>query len=264
MIFVQQTFDCFKQDLTGILGDNLFEIIIHGSYVLDDFQPGKGDLDYMVLTNENLDDAINTRLFELHDKYRTEKHLLLHQLEGAFYPKHYLKELSLPFTGCYIGTTRSGWRTISSFQNSFIDLKLIKEHGTHLLGIDVEIYSPSESEIIKEFTESINSFISCTKVIQNRETGMWVSIIHLCARTLFYLSNNRIASKTEACHWCTERAELELFKEQFKNAENRRYPYGEEVVLISTRAACIELLIFTKKLLLPFVKEFDSIGIRKV
>ena len=95
-----QTFNHLKQDLKLILGDNLFEIIIHGSYALNDFRPGLGDLDYMVVTNENLDNSTNSRLFELHDRYRSERELLLHQLEGTFYPKHFLRELSLPFVGC--------------------------------------------------------------------------------------------------------------------------------------------------------------------
>ncbi len=245
----RQTLDQFKRDLILLLGDNLFDIIIHGSYALDDFQPGKGDLDYMVVTNENLDDAINTRLFELHDKYRIEKHLLLHQLEGAFYPKHLLRELSLPFTGCYIGTTRKGWRTIHTFRNSFIDLKLIKEHGIHLLGRDVEFYSPSEAEIIREFAESINSFILCSKTDQNRETEMWISCIHLCARIVFYLSEGRMASKTEACRWCISSTELKRFSAVFKFAENLRYPYENVLIAYDLQVSCILLLQYIQDVL---------------
>ena len=249
MEVAQKTFDQFKYDLAEILGDNLYEVIIFGSYVLDDFHLGKGDLDYMVATNEDLDLETNSRLFELHEKYRREKKLYLHQLEGTFYPKHFLKELTLPFTGCYVGTTRSGWSTISSFRNSFIDLKLIRERGIHLLGMDVEFYAPSETEIIREFAESIDSFISCTQTRQKTETGMWVSIIHLCARILFYLSKGRVASKTEACRWCHSSAELKQFSSIFMYAENRRYPYENTIVPESITTNCRMLLEYLQDLL---------------
>ncbi len=260
---VQQTFDCFKQDLTGILGDNLFEVIIFGSYVLDDFHPGKGDLDYMVVTNEDLDSKTNSRLFELHDNYRLEKKLYLHQLEGTFYSKDFLKNLTSPFTGCYIGTTRSGWRTISSFQNSFMDLKLINENGIYLLGNNPSIYNPADSHILKEQIRDLDNFFTSAATAKTTGPGLWITIIQWCSRTIFFYSTGRIASKTEACHWCAERPELEPFREQFKNAAGKRYPFGEEVLSISTRAACLALLKFTKKFLLQFVKQFTSIGIHK-
>ena len=249
MNIVQQTFDCFKHDLAEILGDNLFEIIIHGSYVLDDFRPNLGDLDYMVVTNENLDDSMNTRLFELHDRYRSERKLLLHQLEGTFYPKHFLKKLSLPFTGCYIGTRRTGWRKISSFQNSFIDLRLINDHGMYLFGENPKIYNPVDSQIQKEHISDLDPFVTSAATAKSRGIGLWMAIVHWCSRTIFYHSTGRIVSKTEACRWCAERPDLEPFRELFKIAESRRYPYGEEAVSSSTKAVCMALLEFTRKYL---------------
>ena len=75
MKIAQQTFDQFAEDLMDILKENLFEIIIHGSYVLGDFKANLGDLDYMVITNTRLDEETNSKLFDLHDKYRSERYL---------------------------------------------------------------------------------------------------------------------------------------------------------------------------------------------
>lgn len=263
MEITQKTFDQYKEDLVRILGNNLFEIVIFGSCVLQDFHPGRGDLDFLVVTNDDLDNTTISRLIRLHEKYRTEKKHCLHQLEGTFYPKHFLKKLSLPFTGCYIGTNRAGWCTISSFQNSFMDLRLINEHGMYLLGGNPKIYSPLSSEILKDQFSDLESFLSSAETGRNVGVGMWIAIVHWCSRTIFYHSTGRIGSKTEACRWCTERSELEPFRELFKNVENRRYPYGEEAVSISTKAACIALLKFMKKFLLLFVRQFASSGIHK-
>ncbi|MCD4706457.1 MAG: hypothetical protein K8S62_01815 [Candidatus Sabulitectum sp.] len=249
-----QTFDQFKKDLTEILGENLFEIIIHGSYVLGDFRPGFGDLDYIAVSNDNLDDATNSSLFKLVDQYRSSRKLLLHQLEGTFYPKRFLHELSLPFTGCYIGTGRKGWRTIITFQNSLMDLRLINQHGISLLGKNLQIYNPDNSEIMREQITDIKAFIHPARTVKNAGTGMWMTIIHWCSRTIFYHVNSRIASKTEACSWCAEQPELKAFREVFKNAEGRRYPFGEAAATDEVKTACIALLSYTESFLTGTLK----------
>lgn len=253
-----QTFDCFIEDMTEILGENLFEIIIHGSYALGDFRPDLGDLDYMVVTGENLDKATNSRLFELHDQYRSRKKLLLHQLEGTFYPKQFLHELSLPFTGCYIGTGRKGWRTISTLQNSFMDLRLINQHGISLLGKNLQIYNPDDSEIIKEQITDLEAFINSARTAKRADIEIWMTIAHWCSRTIFYHANGEIASKTEACRWCIERAEMEAFKEVLKNAEGRRCPYGKAAVTDEVKTACIALLSYTENFLLSIDGQSDN------
>ena len=59
----------FKTDLISILGDNLYEILIHGSYVLGDFTPNSGDLDYTILAEHNLSNSSIAKLYKLHDGF---------------------------------------------------------------------------------------------------------------------------------------------------------------------------------------------------
>ncbi len=64
---LSSTFEKFKADFYAILGNNLLDIIIFGSVALHDFRPGKGDIDYFVITNVDLNESINDKLFLLHD-----------------------------------------------------------------------------------------------------------------------------------------------------------------------------------------------------
>lgn len=242
MKIARQTFDCFTRDLTEILGENLFEIIIHGSYALGDFRVNLGDLDYIVVTNNNLDEPTNSRLFELHKKYRSERYLLLHQLEGTFYPKHFLKTLGGQFTGCYIGTGRKGWKTITSLQNSYMDLRQINEHCIKLLNKNLRIYNPSESEISEEQKSDLKAFKDSAKLNNDTEIEFWISTIHWCSRTIFYVANRKIGSKTKACHWCSQQPELEAFIDLFKEAEGQRFPYKETGTQDQIKDTCIALL----------------------
>jgi hypothetical protein len=147
---VRKTLDQFRLDLLEILGSDLYEIVIHGSYALGDFVPFKGDLDDTVLTTEDLVDTSILKLLALHDRYRQERQLLLHQLEGTFYPWRVLAGPAEPFVGCYVGTSRAGWRKITTFQNSWIDLRVMEESGIRLIGNQLSFFHPSPSEVVAE------------------------------------------------------------------------------------------------------------------
>ena len=157
MLIVRKTLNRFRNDIEEILTGNLYEIIIHGSYALGDFTPHKGDLDYTVLTKTDIDPSHIDRLSALHDRYRQVRELVLYQLEGTFYPKYVLRDISSTFCGCYIGTGRKGWRSITTFQNSLIDLKTMQEKGIRLLGNPVEFYSPTSAEITEEQKTTIKN-----------------------------------------------------------------------------------------------------------
>lgn len=242
MKIAQQTFDQFTDDLKDILKENLFEIIIHGSYVLDDFRANLGDLDYIVLTNRSLDENTNTKLFRLHEKYRSERSMLLHQLEGTFYPKHFLENLKGQFSGCYIGS--SSMKTITALKNSYMDLRLINEQGILLLGTSPQIYNPGEPEILNAQISDLKAFRDSAMQSNDTKIGLWISAIHWCSRTLFYLANRKIGSKTDACHWCIQQPKLKAFKSWFKEVECLRSPYKETRIPEKAKDACLSLLGF--------------------
>lgn len=240
MQIAQDTFYRFTEDIRLILGDNLFEIIIHGSYVLHDFRANLGDLDFIVLTNDSLDEQMNKNVFRLHEKYRSEKSLLLHQLEGTYYPKSYLMNLNGQFLGCYIGTSRL--KSITTFQNSFMDLRLVNQHGLMLLGNTCDIYNPSESELLNEQKTDCLAYRNTISRNCQSDIGLWISLIHWSTRTLFYLSNVEIESKTKTSQWCAEQSDLEEFQDLFNYAKKLRFPYKGAILQDGAKASCIRLL----------------------
>lgn len=132
MQIVEKTLSRFTEDLKLILKDDLFKIIIHGSYVPDDFQANQGDIDFLILTHRNSDDVVNADLIGLHEGYREDRKFLLHQLEGTYYPKSFMRNPEETLYGLYIGTT--GMKPITSRKNSYMDLRLINRKGLRLFG----------------------------------------------------------------------------------------------------------------------------------
>ncbi len=219
----QKTLKRFTDDIRRILQRDLHEVIIHGSYVLGDFKPGHGDIDFVVLTRNNLDEASGERLIELHQGYRNSTSLLLHQLEGCYYPKQFLRNLTGEFLGCYIGT--SSIRMITTLQNSLMDLHLMNRRGLKLLERSCIIYDPGYAELVSQQMRDCLAFSRSLPRMKSSEMGFWVSLVHWCARTLFFQANGEVASKTEACRWCIEKTDLLEFKDIFQWAEPLRYPY---------------------------------------
>jgi len=240
MQIVEETLRQFADDLRLILKENLFEIIIHGSYVLDDFQANQGDIDFLVLTHDNLDDETAAKLIGLHTGYRKTGRLLLHQLEGTYYPESFMRNPEETLSGLYIGTT--GMKPIDSRKNSYMDLSLINTKGLMLLCSQAETFDPSEEDLIEEQKVDSQGFRGTIENSNSIDFGFWISLIHWCARTYFYRAKGKIGSKTEACQWCARQPALADFKQLFNMAESSRYPYENREILKTTKTKCIKLL----------------------
>lgn len=237
---VRETFRRFENDLRTILDDSLFEIIIHGSYVLGDFRPNFGDLDFMVLCEKSLDEGTIESLSSLHTGYRSDKPLLLHQLEGSYCPKSIMRNPEEPFVGFYVGTTRM--KPINSRQNSYMDFSLIQQQGLFLLGSNCEVYEPGGEELLNQQFSDCAAFRRTLSEIGSIDAGFCISLIHWGARTLFHRAKGRIASKTEACRWCSEQKDLKEFRDLFIFAEPLRSPFGEATMNSRTGESCTGLL----------------------
>lgn len=244
MVIVEETLSRFHEDLEHAYGGRLVDVVIHGSYVLGDFAPHRGDLDFVVLFQSDMRDAEVTRFLRLFDEYRSSKALLLHQLEGTAYPSRAVADPRAKLVGCYVGTTRSGWRKVESFQNSWIDLRLIGERGRSLAGRRIDVYEPSEDEILAEQIGSLRHLEKALASPAGASIGLFYAVVHWCARTIVYRSTRRISSKSQACESCFDGMAPRRFAELFRLAKRQRHPYPSEAVDPALRRAVDGLLEF--------------------
>ena len=246
--------------IDGVFKDFLSEVekivdlkcaILSGSAVLGDFKEGNGDLDFMMLTKKALTDTECDKLFELHDKYRLQSvDNMFSRLEGCYYPFEMIERpIKSRAKGCYIGTSRKGWKRTDSFVNSLMDLKIIKLHGRFYKGEELrpKIYEPSEVELTKEIFQKINEAIKQYPDLKN-SIGWLVSVVHLCLRSQFFIETGKIASKTASVTWFLEKTPGNKWKEALLFCRDARYPYpkaSEEQIAAISKAA-FELLKLIK------------------
>jgi len=242
MKILDQTFKRFLQDLEAILGSGLRDVIIHGSCALGDFRPHKGDIDYIVMTANNLDERVLTRLFAIHDSYRDNHELLLDQLEGTFYPEEYISTLDGNFIGAYIGTGRSGWRQTSKLENSLIDLRVASSRGISLLGRPITIYNPSDNQIRLELSSTLRNLNDRLNGPSIEPFGNLMSIVHWSTRALCFLETGGIVSKGEGCRWARTKLDPQIYNDILFIAENERFPYNTEKLKDWMTKKCASIL----------------------
>ena len=244
---VKKTLEQFDLDLKRILMNNYLDIILYGSTSLGYFAPNYGDIDFIVVLRENLNDDRINLIYELHDEYRSKKfNNLEYQLEGVYYPKNVLENINLDFIGCYIGTGRKGWRKTTEFQLNVFDLIQIKNNGICYNKGKYNIYEPSENEIKKFVLEEIDKN---NKLLDENIIPSHV-VIQFAARTIFYIENKRIGSKQESCRQYSEKMngnELinicgEKYTKNYREIE-KQYPDHREIA----RQSLIDLIEIVKK-----------------
>ncbi len=244
---VEQTLTRFKNDLQDRFGSRLHDLIVHGSIVLGDFRPNRGDIDFVALFTDEPSESDASILFDLFASYRDRSELLLHQLEGTFYAESAVKDPRGTMPCVYIGSASSSWGMSYSFRNSLMDLRLIAESGGSLFDRPIDVYKPSEPELLQEqrdtarvWQESLSS--------KKSSVGLAVGVTHWCARTILYRKDGMLYSKTAACLICAGKSELREFEGLLRVCANLRHPYPETIKHLSSSQAGLLLTHVTAML----------------
>ena len=225
----------FSNRLKVILEDNLVSVILFGSAVLCDFTPGKGDLDFVVVVRNDLSNDDCNKLFELHDLMRTgKKGVLAKQLEGTYYPINIIKnpKTSKAF-GCYVGTSRKGWKRIDSNCNSLIDYLIIREYGMTCYGEDITplFFNPSRKELLEEIRNGFDLNIEMASKIKDPDYA--ASMFTWGPRALCYAMTGKILSKSSASEWYTSEFPDTEWTPLVTYSKKLRYPLtSNEIALL--------------------------------
>ena len=141
-----------------------------------------------------------------------------------FYQKNDLIDYISNVNGLYIGTTRSGWRRINRMTSSMTDFKLINQAGVKLFGRVLNIYKPTALDLKEERVKEYESMRTTFKSIVHPV------FIHWICRSLYYLIQNKIGSKTESCDLVTKLTKNNDILDLVNKVRNIRFPYPDNVL----------------------------------
>lgn len=219
----------FSGEISRIIKDNLLSVLLYGSTTLNDFTIGKGDIDFVVITKDNLSNDECEDLISFHDLMRNGIYgELAVQLEGAYFS---YDMISQPYKskglGLYIGTNRKGWKKIERCILSKADLAIINRYGYIVYGEEVldDIYTPSHIELKEEFLRMIDSNLKVADEIKS--LGFSLHLIHTGIRGLYTYLFNDFISKGEASDWYCKWSSSSKWKELITEVSNLRHPISK-------------------------------------
>jgi hypothetical protein len=198
----------FVEDIQSILGDRFIGLYLYGSLAIGDFDPETSDIDFLVLTRDELPDDQFGSLREMHACFNQSGLTWSNKIEAAYIPLSALRRPGSPHA-LYPQIERStdlirspleiGW----AFQRH-----TLWEHGVTVSGPPIRsLVDPVKREEMRQAAAAIVGGWQ----EQSRQDQPWIAWAHqrgsqafivltLC-RIRFSLETGSVASKPAAARW---------------------------------------------------------------
>ncbi len=217
----------FELDLSGILEDNITDVIIHGSTVTGGFIKGKGDIDFLVFINGKISDAQKEQIFQYHRNIRMKK-TLASQLEGCYYNLD--KETKKVIGGIYLGTSERGWKEVNQIVHNKVNMAEVVSnyYSTRKSGILDEIFKFTWEEVEDELKMQSKSNLSM--IDEYDDYGFKVYAIYVSARSLYTIEKKDFISKGESLKWILEKGKYHKYQELIEECSKLRNPLTQDEI----------------------------------
>ena len=212
--------ELFLRMIRDDLGEWLLSVLLYGSILFDDLSPGYGDLDFLAVVADDLDEPASERLTALRAPLRSGEYgLYCQMIEGAFLPANMLSP-DAQGKALWWGTTSE--RLWHKNQLGPFVLHTIREQGLVIWGEDLRRRIPKirKHEILQEL------LLHCTASrAHSKPTSLQcLDFLLTPARELLWLKTGKLSSKSEAADWGYRNAKGEWRKHLPRAKFLRRNP----------------------------------------
>ena len=192
----------------AVLREKLVGFYLYGSLSLGDFDPQSSDVDFLIVTTEDLSGKVLEELRDMHASISSSGLPYANRLEGSYIPRAALRRYdphnaSHPTIGVdwefHVGQHGGNW---------VIERHIVREHG-------VIVWGPSPSTLIdpvpqRELREAVCEMLRDFWQAQLAESE-WLrsrdyqafAVLTMC-RALYTLSQGAVVSKPEAAAWARQ------------------------------------------------------------
>lgn len=191
-----------------ILGQNFVGLYLHGSLAMGDFNLKRSDIDFLVVTNQEISDETLEALKMAHDVIRTSHSDWSDKLEGPYVPQAALRRFD-PSQAIHPWLNRNGRLQREKFDSDWlIQLYILREYGICVAGPDLKtLIDPVEPVDLKRAQLAVLHEwwlpqLEDHKKLQSAEYQSYA--ILTMARALYTLRYGAIVSKPKAAEWTQE------------------------------------------------------------
>ncbi len=243
---VNLALEVFLREIHGLLASRLVSVVLYGSVVFDDLAPAYGDLDFVAVVQDDLADQTCVRLADIRRPLRSGDYgAICQMIEGAFRPR---KMLNPDVTGQAFWWGTSSERKWQRNELGWFVLHVIRECGIVVWGADPrrEVPEVSREVMAEELAAGWRDAQRHMKPGELHCVGWLLEI----ARSLLWLREGRLSSKSEAADW------------GYRNAQGdwrRMLPRAKRVRLNPTLANCADVKAWLDGLAGPIGEAYEEL-----
>jgi hypothetical protein len=198
----------FLVAVQAILAEKLLGFYLYGSLSLGDFDPGSSDVDFLIVTTEELSGKVLDTLREMHATLAANGNLYAQRLEGSYISRAALQRYD-PNNARHptIGIDRE-FQVARHGSNWIIERHIVREHGVIVWGPSPRslIDPVSPHELRTAVYEALEQFwqqqLTGPEWLRPRDYQAF-AVLTMC-RALYTLSQGEIVSKPAAAAWALQ------------------------------------------------------------
>jgi hypothetical protein len=202
---VNAVLDELCSNVQAILGDQMIGIYLDGSLVMGDFNPQTSDIDFVVVTADELPSEILSELADMHARLAVGFLPWGNELEGSYIPLRALRRYE-PENATHPNIQRGGRLNVEYHGSDWVIHRyILREHGVPLAGpppqalIDPLLPDDLRQAVLGLLGEWWAPMLNNQAHLQSRDYQNY-TILTMC-RALYTLRHGEVVSKPVAARW---------------------------------------------------------------
>jgi hypothetical protein len=190
----------------AILGDYFLGMYLYGSLALGDFDPYRSDIDFLVVTTDDLPDDLFSALQVMHARIAARASRWAIELEGSYIPRRALRRYD-PADARHPHIDRGGGNLEIEQHDSdwIIQRHTLREHGVVMSGPPPHmlIDPVHPNDLRRAVMSTLHEWWApmCDKPVQLQYIGYQTYAVLTMCRVLYTLQHGTIVSKPFAARW---------------------------------------------------------------
>lgn len=198
--------DLLHANLRAVLGDQLLALYLGGSLALGDFNPQRSDIDFAVVTRDELSPDIVAAMAQMHALLAATGDKWARKLDGSYVPQQVIRRWTPDHPPCPF--VEAAGFDITQQGSAIIQRHILREHGVVVAGPQPRILldqvtAPELRGAVREMLARWWRPLLDDPAWLQQDSKQPFAVLTMC-RMLYTHKHGAVVSKPVAAHWCRQ------------------------------------------------------------
>lgn len=205
---VNSILNTMQRSLQTILGTRLIGFYLYGSLSLGDFDPASSDVDFLIVTSDDLSGDVIEQLRAMHADIAASDLAYANKLEGSYIPQRALRRYD-PNNNSHLSIGVDWPLHVRQHESNWLlEREIVREHGVIVLGPSPQmLIDPVSSDELRgavctQLKDFWQAQLDDPEWLRTRDYQAFAALT-LC-RALYTLQQGAVCSKPQAAAWAQE------------------------------------------------------------